>query len=79
VNVLIEYVLGTNENRLSRGYCEAIGSSWARKNIVNVKQAYEEAMMNKNEPVIIEDKKEEHVDASHEFDDLLSQLKEGKL
>ena len=33
VNVLIEYVLGKNNNRLSKRYCEAIGASWARKKI----------------------------------------------
>ena len=83
VNVLIEYVLGTNENRLARGYCEAIGSSWARKNIVNVKQAYEEAMKNKEEKVeeIIEIKHEEshNENINVGFEELFSELKEGKL
>lgn len=80
VNVLIEYVLGTNENRLARSYCEAIGSSWARKNIVNVKQAYEEAMSHKDEMIEtvsepVQDEKED----SQEFYELLNELKEGKL
>lgn len=68
VNVLIEYVLGTNENRLSRSYCEAIGSSWARKKIVNVKQAYDEAMSKNNDKVEnnIVDEVEEVNDTSHQ-------------
>ena len=83
INVLIEYVLGTNENRLARGYCEAIGSSWARKNIVNVKQAYEEAIKNKNESMEeVLDVKEEQSHSENideEFEKLFNELKEGKL
>lgn len=83
INVLIEYVLGTNENRLARGYCEAIGSSWARKNIVNVKQAYEEAIKNKNESMEeVLDAKEEQSHSENideEFEKLFNELKEGKL
>lgn len=85
VNVLIEYVLGTNNNRLSRTYCEAIGSSWARKKIVNVKQAYEEAMSKKDyKDEIIELPKEEikdnkNTNVNEEFEKLFKELKEGKL
>ncbi len=43
VNVLIEYVLGNNDNKLSRSYCETIGASWRRKRITTVKEAYEAA------------------------------------
>jgi Replication initiation/membrane attachment protein len=77
INVLIEYVLNTNHNRLSRSYCEAIGSSWARKNIINVKQAYEEAIKNKED--IIEDEVVVEENNSEEFMSLLNELKEGKL
>lgn len=82
VNVLIEYVLGTNDNRLSRTYCEAIGSSWARKNIVNVKQAYEEAMSKKEnrEEIIDINEDKGNVDNTSNKQDLLklfNELKEG--
>lgn len=80
VNVLIEYVLGTNENRLARSYCEAIGASWARKNIVNAKQAYEEAMNNKVEMVENEvEQVQSEQENNQEFYKLLNELKEGKL
>lgn len=83
VNVLIEYVLGKNNNRLSKRYCEAIGASWARKNIQTAMDAYRE-LMNQSTP---EQSKEEEVSSSssqsqvssQELMDLLNQLKEGQL
>ena len=83
VNVLIEYVLGKNNNRLSKRYCEAIGASWARKNIQTAMDAYRE-LMNQSTS---EQSKEEEVSSSssqsqvssQELMDLLNQLKEGQL
>ena len=81
VNVLIEYVLGKNNNRLSKRYCEAIGASWARKKIMTAMDAYRELMNPTNEN---EQSEEEHVQpvveaSSQELQDLLNQLKEGQL
>lgn len=87
VNVLIEYVLGKNNNRLSKRYCEAIGSSLARKNIQTAMDTYNELMNNGEkedieEKVEVEDKKEmtqpdEQLDS--ELASLLHRLKEGQL
>lgn len=81
VNVLIEYVLGKNNNRLSKRYCEAIGASWARKKIMTAMDAYRELMNPTGEN---EKSEEEHVQpaletSSQELQDLLNQLKEGQL
>ena len=82
VNVLIEYVLGKNHNRLSKRYCEAIGSSWARKHIETAMEAYDE-LMNDHQPQkstqIVE---EENITNDMEMDEverLLSELKEGQV
>ncbi len=81
VNVLIEYVLGKNNGRLSKRYCEAIGSSWTRKKIKTAMDAYNELMdlseeeEKKPDSPIIEVKEEESV----ELMSLLNQLKEGQL
>lgn len=83
VNVLIEYVLGKNNNRLSKRYCEAIGASWARKKINTAMEAYHE-LMNNQAPS--EQPTEEtpmntqsNQVSSEELMDLLNQLKEGQL
>lgn len=79
VNVLIEYVLGKNSNRLSKRYCEAIGSSWVRKNIETAMDAYKELMKeNDVEEEIVEATVVEEV-KSDELASLLNQLKEGQL
>lgn len=81
VNVLIEYVLGKNNNRLSKRYCEAIGSSWARKHIETSMDAYHE-LMNQDEETIDTNTKQETVDSRMELDEieqLLSELKEGNI
>ena len=82
VNVLIEYVLGKNHNRLSKRYCEAIGSSWARKHVETAMEAYDE-LMNDHQPQkstqIVE---EENITNDMEMDEverLLSELKEGQV
>ncbi|WP_028044126.1 DnaD domain protein [Candidatus Stoquefichus massiliensis] len=84
VNVLIEYVLGKNQNRLSKRYCEAIGASWARKNIHTAMDAYRELMDKEDlepeenqivqqQPIVVQ------AEQTDELMDLLSQLKEGQL
>lgn len=84
VNVLIEYVLGKNQNRLSKRYCEAIGASWARKNIHTAMDAYRE-LMDKDEIEPVDNQNVEHQPTinqgqqTDELMDLLSQLKEGQL
>ena len=39
VNVLIDYVLKTNDNKLSRNYVETIAGQWSRKKIETVEEA----------------------------------------
>lgn len=82
VNVLIEYVLGKNQNRLSKRYCEAIGASFARKHVETAMDAYH-ALMNHGEEneVKVEQVLENEVDDSilDELPGLLQQLKEGQL
>lgn len=82
VNVLIEYVLGKNQNRLAKRYCEAIGSSWARKHIETAMDAYHELMNDgqdtqgevvQSSEVIQNDMKMDEVEK------LLAELKEGQL
>ena len=88
VNILIEYVLGTNNQRLTRSFCEAIGSSWARKKINTVEQAYNEIhpKEKKEQSVKVNPPKKEVRDNDtddhflEEYDRLLESLiKEGKL
>lgn len=82
VNVLIEYVLGKNNNRLSKRYCEAIGSSWARKHIETAMAAYQELM---NDDVVVESNEEQPLTEDfsdvdeQKLNDLLHRLKEGQL
>ena len=79
VNVLIEYVLGKNNNRLSKRYCEAIGASWARKKIMTAMDAYRELMDAPDEEVEEDKKEPARQVSSEELQDLLNQLKEGQL
>lgn len=87
-NMLLEYVLGHNDNKLSRSYCETIGAAWSRKHIKNAKQAYEEVM--KMQPAKQEKKKQqikkqksnkkaqETIDTAHiDLDEMLANLNEG--
>ena len=39
VNVLIDYVLRINDNKLTKNFVEAIASQWKRSNIETVEQA----------------------------------------
>ena len=41
VNVLIDYVLRINDNKLTRNYVEVIASQWVRYNVTTVEQAME--------------------------------------
>lgn len=41
VNVLIDYVLRINDNKLTKGFIESIGSQWSRNNIKTVVEAME--------------------------------------
>lgn len=79
VNVLLEYVLGKNDNRLSKRYLETIGSSWTRKHIETAMDAYRELI---HEDDIVEEKKEikevEDID-NEEVKSLLYKLKGGSV
>ena len=79
VNVLIEYVLGKNNNRLSKRYCEAIGASCARKKIMTAMDAYRELMDAPDEEEVEDKKEPARQVSSEELEDLLNQLKEGQL
>ena len=39
INVLIDYILRTNNNKLSKAYVDAVASQWMKSHIVNVKDA----------------------------------------
>lgn len=41
VNVLIDYVLRINDNKLTKGFIESIGSQWSRNNVKTVTDAME--------------------------------------
>ena len=63
VNVLIDYVLKTNNKKLSKEYIETIAGQWKRLNIETVKEAMdicrkEHKKINKTSPRKIENKKE---------------------
>lgn len=46
VNVLIDYVLKTNDNKLVKSYVEAIAGQWSRSNIETVQEAMDIARRN---------------------------------
>ena len=46
VNVLIDYVLRTNDNKLNRSLVETIAGQWSRKNVETVEEAMEIARKN---------------------------------
>lgn len=77
VNVLIEYVLGKNDNRLSKRYLETIGSSWTRKHIETAMDAYKE-LMNIDDSDTAESSHVETIDNS-EARLLLNKLKGGSV
>lgn len=81
VNVLIEYVLGKNDNRLSKRYCEAIGASWARQKIETAMDAYHALMApsSSKESTPEEETKAANQNVIDELPLLLQQLKEGQL
>ena len=49
VNVLIDYVLKTNDNKLTKSYVETIAGQWKRSNITSVPSAIELAKKEYNE------------------------------
>lgn len=77
VNLLIEYVLGKNNDILSRSYCETIGASWARKHIKTVKEAYEATLIHRKPSEIIVKKKKKVQEPADDQDlsDILNRLK----
>lgn len=81
INVLIEYVLAKNDNRLSKSYCETIGASWARKNIQTAMDAYDELMnerkVSQTEVKLKHENSSEPQLNEQEIQQLLAQLKEG--
>lgn len=81
VNVIIEYVLGNNNNRLSKRYCEAIGSSMARKHVETAMDAYRELTSNKEEVVnedIVESTPVVNEKQLDEFESLLAEFRNKK-
>ncbi len=83
VNVLIDYVLGNNDGRLSKRYCEAVGATWARKNIHTGMDAYHELMKDRKpvEKTVheLEDVPQTKQSDSESLQELMKQLKEGQL
>ena len=63
VNVLIDYVLKINNNKLTRSYVETIASQWSRSNIETVEDAmnFAETEYKKKKPVRKENTKERKV------------------
>ena len=78
VNVIIEYVLGNHNNRLSKRYCEAIGSSLARKHVNTAMDAYRELTAQKEEIKETVEKQEESVITESEMDEVEMLLSEFK-
>ena len=52
VNVLIDFVLKTNDNKLNRAMIETIAGQWSRKKIETVEEAMETAKKNYKKPSI---------------------------
>lgn len=80
MNVLIEYVLGTNQQKLSKNYCETIGASLARKHIETAMDAYYELKnISKDDAKDVQEVQKEDNDDMEidEIERLLSELKEG--
>ena len=82
VNVIIEYVLGNNNNRLSKRYCEAIGSSMARKHVETAYDAYKELTQSKEEVTVNEEIQESTPIVNEkqldEFETLLAEFRNKK-
>ena len=75
VNVLIEYVLGKCDNKLSKSYCEAVGGTLARKNVLTALEAYNILMNNQEEETDVkEEVKELNEVEDIDFAELLSGL-----
>ena len=61
INVLVDYVLRINDNKLNRGYVEAIAGGWIRSNIETASQAMERAEKEhkKNQKKVFKEKTED--------------------
>ena len=61
INVLVDYVLRINDNKLNRGYVEAIAGGWIRSNIETASQAMERAEKEhkKNQKKVFKEKVED--------------------
>lgn len=80
VNVLIEYVLGKNDHKLVKGFCESIGSTLARKNVQTAMEAYEVLMEDtKTEKTVMNREVSQKVEVEDNLDELLKDLEEGNL
>ena len=62
INVLVDYVLRINDNKLNRNYVEAIAGQWIRSNITTASKAMERAEKeHKKNKTKIFNKKQENV------------------
>ena len=61
INVLVDYVLRINDNKLNRGYVEAIAGGWIRSNIETASSAMERAEkeQKKNQKKVFKEKTED--------------------
>ena len=61
INVLVDYVLRINDNKLNRSYVETIAGEWVRSNVTTAKEAMERAekQHKKNKMKIV--KKQENI------------------
>lgn len=61
INVLVDYVLRINDNKLNKSYVEAIAGQWIRSNILTAQQAMERAEKEhkKNKKQVFKDFKED--------------------
>ena len=61
INVLVDYVLRINDNKLNRGYVEAIAGGWIRSNIETASSAMERAEKEhkKNQKKVFKEKTED--------------------
>jgi len=92
INVLIDYVLRINDNKLNRSYVEAIAGGWVRSNITTASAAMERAekehkknktkvfikKTNENIPVWFNEKQESVTTTDEEKQELEELLKDFK-
>lgn len=82
INVLIDYVLRINDNKLNKSYVEAIAGGWIRSNITTAKEAMERAEKEhkKNKKHVFTSKTQENVpvwfDTKNESENISEEEKE---